>query len=143
MEFVKVMEIAARLYDNGGMPVSLPDWFENAFNFGYTPKTDDFSIAERELLAWEEQHPARPTLTPEQSDTLKWLRAGGFKWVTMGDDDKRLLKAYEVKPEFAYHVWQSNTSGMMAKVLFTECLRPLLPDWTKALEIDKALEENA
>lgn len=84
-------------------------------------------------------------LTDEQRKVLEALLVLGFKWVAV-DEDKKAC-AYVCEPAIIESEWacvnESETQYGAAITARLDCLRPLIPDWTVPLDIDKTLGEAA
>ena len=77
----------------------------------------------------------KPKLTDEQQKVLEALYTLGFKWVAKEKDGS--IFAYEEDPVKNSHGWYG--SGYELYVERIALLAPLLPDWTKQLDIEKTL----
>ena len=79
----------------------------------------------------------KPKLTDEQRKVLNALYTLGFKWVAKEKDGS--IFAYEEDPVKNSCGWYG--SGYELYVERIALLDPLLPDWTKQLDIEKTLKE--
>jgi hypothetical protein len=84
---------------------------------------------------------SRPALTDEQREVLEWLDKGGFRYLTIDKCKTANVEAFENMPHNDNGTWYDDTgAGDLIDGEKLSCLRPLLPDWTKALEIKGALK---
>jgi hypothetical protein len=135
MEFVKVMEIWVRFRQV--VEGEYPMWAVNAF-FTANATLEDFETAERELLAWAEQHPERPRYTPEQVKTMRALWQLGMTHVAL-NESKNAIWATTVKPEWMDSCWCCYGDSMSLKNMW--CLRDLIKDDTQPLDLLAALRD--
>ncbi len=84
----------------------------------------------------------RPTLTDEQREVLLWLHKGGFRWVIFDKSDSGIVAWHcDAAPHHTSDGWGSynNKGAVWGDKL--SCLRPLIPDLTKALDVEKTLRD--
>jgi hypothetical protein len=89
----------------------------------------------------------RPALTDEQRDTLVALDRLGFTHVAKNQDGSVIAtvgEPYNLTSEnYQWHAMDEDELGceVITEVSKLNCLRPLLPDWTKPLDIQAKLKE--
>jgi hypothetical protein len=84
---------------------------------------------------------SRPRLTPEQVETLKWLKKGGYVWLCRASSGEASVYACKVKPKLEDGHWSVSIITGIASGPNVFALAPLIPDWTIPLDIDATLKE--
>lgn len=103
-----------------------------------------WSIPNARVIAWMELPKYdRPALTDEQREVLVWLHKGGYKLVARDSDEsyQPSMMATVTKICRSNYQWYAKHDETFVRGERLFCLRPLLPDWTVPLDVEKTLRD--